>query len=364
MSHILNFVNPVEEIAEHRLEDILDMFADTGTAVLGYQPNEAMNGLPSHVPHVIPYENREVASDLLCVNNGYDRVFWSCSGEQAVEAMLKFARKATGRTQWAVPDTGQFHGRTYGAMSISVDQHNHYDGHYPMVPDVLRFMDPMQITEETACVVLTPGLLNKVYEPYKVEWVREICNRAKRMGALVCFDEVQTFLRLGTDWGWELYGIDKPDMIATAKGIAAGIPCGITLLNDDVADKLAMGGHFNTFGASPRACVGVIQMQTIKDDPDFRRNILELGFTMYDAFKSAGYEESLVYDGSMFQVAIPGIDRDSLVRNCAQLGVLVQMPKEPIIKLTPPLIYTPSQVKRACDIIISVIPMSMKGVTK
>ena len=381
MSHLLNFVNTVDALnpftphGERNMTRFLDMFADTGTAILGYDHSLCSNGealndleetlahLPLHVPHVIPYKLREKASTLLCEQNGYDKIFWSCSGEQAVEAMLKFARKATGRTVWAVPDTGQFHGRTYGAMSVSVQQENHISGHQPLVPGVMRFTDPFVIDENVACVILTPGLLNKVYEPYQKDWVQKICSRAKEVGALVCFDETQTHLRLGRDWGYELYDIDKPDMICTAKGIAGGIPCGVTFLNDSIADKLARGGHFNTFGASPRACAGAIYVAEHKEE--LINDAVVIGEIIFSRFREAELHEKISIgawhsDGAMHHIELPGIDPVRLVENCAYEGVLVQMPKEPVLKLTPPLMYSIGKIEKACDIIINQIPKSMK----
>src|SRR5438445_8539275 len=206
------------------------------------------------------------------------RVFFTNSGAEALEAALKLARWHTGRSR-AIAFLGAFHGRTYGAMSLSGSKLVHRRGFSPLVPDIHHVPFPRGCTR---CSAFAPGcacvkeiedtLLKRIAPPEEVAAIfvepiqgeggyfvsppgflralRELCDR---YGMLLVADEVQTGMgRTGKLFAVQHWDIE-PDIICLAKGIASGLPLGAIIARGDVMDW-PPGSHASTFGGNPVSC--------------------------------------------------------------------------------------------------------------
>src|SRR6516164_3830866 len=206
------------------------------------------------------------------------RVFFTNSGAEALEAALKLARWHTGRSR-AIAFLGAFHGRTYGAMSLSGSKLVHRRGFSPLVPDIHHVAYPRgldarhtpnfgrrcvaQIEETIFTRVAPPDEVAAVFvEPIQGEGgyhvpppdflpaLRDLCDR---YGMLLVADEVQCGMgRTGKLFAVEHWNVE-PDIICLAKGIASGLPLGAMIAKTDVMDWPS-GSHASTFGGNPVSC--------------------------------------------------------------------------------------------------------------
>src|SRR5947209_8385598 len=206
------------------------------------------------------------------------RVFFTNSGAEALEAALKLARWHTGRSR-VLAFLGAFHGRTYGAMSLSGSKLVHRRGFSPLVPDIHHVPFPRgcgscesadagcecvrEIEETVLKRIAPPDEIAAIFvEPIQGEGgyfvappgflsaLRDMCDRH---GMLLVADEVQTGMgRTGKLFAVEHWDVE-PDIICLAKGIASGMPLGAIIARGDVMDW-PPGSHASTFGGNPVSC--------------------------------------------------------------------------------------------------------------
>lgn len=204
-------------------------------------------------------------------------VFFANSGAEAIEGALKLARWHTGRSR-AVAFFGGFHGRTYGAMSLSGSKTIHRRGFSPLVPDIHHVAFPRHCpgcasgggcslvkeiestlfkrvcpADEVAAIFVEPVQGEGGYYPLPrgcLPSLRKLCDDH---GILLVCDEIQSgFGRTGRMFAVEHSGVE-PDVMCLAKGIASGLPLGAIVARSNVMDWPS-GSHASTFGGNPVAC--------------------------------------------------------------------------------------------------------------
>jgi 4-aminobutyrate aminotransferase len=206
------------------------------------------------------------------------RAFFANSGAEVVEAALKLARLRTGRAK-IVACYGAFHGRTYGAMSLTASKPVQRRGYGPFLPEVLHthyaycYRCPVNRAPETCDVqcleLLTETMFGSTVDPQEVAavivepvqgeggyvvphpgFLRRLREVTRRHGILLIADEVQCGMgRTGRLFASEHFGLE-PDIVTLAKGIASGMPLGALLARDEVM-RWNDGGHGSTFGGNP-----------------------------------------------------------------------------------------------------------------
>src|SRR5713101_3243706 len=205
------------------------------------------------------------------------RVFFTNSGAEALEAALKLARWHTERSR-AIAFLGAFHGRTYGAMSLSGSKLVHRRGFSPLVPDIHHVPYPRgckTCADAAGCVCvrqIEETMLKRTAPPDEVAAIfvepiqgeggyhvppndflpalRDLCDRH---GILLVADEVQTGMgRTGKLFAAEHWNVE-PDIVCLAKGIASGMPLGAMIARDAVM-TWPSGSHASTFGGNPVSC--------------------------------------------------------------------------------------------------------------
>ena len=201
------------------------------------------------------------------------RVFLGNSGTEAVEGAIKLARFATKR-QYLVAFLGAFHGRTYGSVSLTASKAKYHAGFGPMLPGIfhapfghvedLKWFDEVLFNHlvpasEVAAIVVEPiqgegGYI--VPEDGFMQGLRRICDQH---GILLIADEVQAGAgRTGKMWSIENWGVE-PDIIATAKGIASGMPLSAFIARESLMNLWGPGAHGTTYGGNPLACAAALQ---------------------------------------------------------------------------------------------------------
>ncbi len=219
-----------------------------------------------HVSNLYRTEPAEQLAAALSDRFGGAQSFFCNSGAEAIEAAVKYARKATGKPG-VVALEGGFHGRTFGALSVT-GQPAKRAPFAPLVPGI-RFVSPNDVDALIAAVDDEVGLI--LLEPILgeggvVPLDREFVAAAAELAPLLCFDEVQTGVgRTGSFFAFEQLGV-RPDLLTLAKGLANGLPIGALLVADDAAGAFAPGDHGSTFGGNPVSAAAASAVVEAIDD--------------------------------------------------------------------------------------------------
>lgn len=298
------------------------------------------------------------------------RVFFTNSGAESTEAALKLARRHTGRIR-ALSFLGAFHGRTYGAMSLSGSKPMQRRGFAPLLPEIqhARYGDLDSVRallrstcppDELAAIFVEPiqgegGYI--VPPPEFLPGLRKLCDEH---GILLVFDEVQTgFGRTGKMFACEHWGV-APDILCLAKGIANGLPLGAIVASAKVMDWPS-GSHASTFGGNPVACaaslatIGLVRRK-------YRKNAEIRGAQLRAGLESLGSEHpALVKEvrglGLMLGMEIqqdgePSPDlRDAIVDRAFAHGLLLLPCGSNTVRFCPPLCLTARQVGIGLEIL-------------
>ena len=246
----------------------LDFYGGHAVATTGHCHPAVVKAITEQASKLIFYSNivyssvRAEACEALVslAPAGLTQVFLCNSGAEANETAIKAARKFSGKPLIISMREG-FHGRTYGAMSITgFEKYRIYPPGLPGI-EFATFGNAAELEQlfaergaEIACVILEPvqsmaGI--RIAPPAYYRALRELCTKHN---AVLIFDEVQTgFGRTGANFFGENVGV-TPDIITTAKGIASGVPMGATFFHEKIAAAVKLGEHGATFGGAPLAC--------------------------------------------------------------------------------------------------------------
>jgi len=318
------------------------------------------------------------------------RVFFANSGAEVVEAAVKLARLRTGRPK-VVAFYGAFHGRTYGALSLTASKPVQRRGYAPLLPEVLHthyaycYRCPVNRHPDTCKVecldLLTETMFSTTTDPREIAAVivepvqgeggyvvphagflprlREI---TRRHGILLIADEVQCGMgRTGRMFASEHFGLE-PDIITLAKGIASGMPLGALIARDDVM-KWESGGHGSTFGGNPVSiAAGLATLRLLEEG--LIANAERVGRVLMTALRDRLGGHAVVGDvrglGLMVGVEIvrdrfrrePAPDlRERILEEAFKRGLLLLGCGRSTIRLAPPLVVDEEDAATAARIL-------------
>ncbi len=284
---------------------------------------------------------------------GGAQVFLCNSGAEAVEAALKYARLATGKTG-VVALEGSFHGRTMGALSAT-GQPAKREPFEPLLAGV-RFVAPNDIAAlnaavgpETGLVLLEPILGEGGVRPLAASFVEVAAELAAEHGALLGLDEIQTGVgRTGTFFAFEQLDI-RPDLVTLAKSLGNGLPIGALLVADEHAGAFAPGHHGSTFGGNPVACAAACAVLDTIDD-ELLANVREQGARLRAGLAAlpglADVRGTGLLVGADTERPAAGVTAAALER-----GLVALTAGEHVLRLAPPLVVSGEQVDRALTIL-------------
>lgn len=316
------------------------------------------------------------------------RVFFTNSGAEALEAALKLARWHTRRPK-ALAFLGAFHGRTYGAMSLSGSKLVHRRGFSPLVPDIHHVPFPRggaaddgadwvrQIEEtvlkrtvppeEVAAIFVEPIQGESGYHVPPADFLPALRQLCDRHGMLLVADEVQSGMgRTGKLFAVEHWGVE-PDILCLAKGIASGMPLGAIIAKDTVMDW-PPGSHASTFGGNPVSCrAALVTMDLLKQEyitnaaqrGEQLRHGLQKLHRQYPEIVGAARGLGLMMAVDMIKdgdrMVFDPMLRDAIVQAAFQCGLLLLGCGEAAIRFCPPLCVTAAQVETALTILEDVL---------
>jgi acetylornithine/N-succinyldiaminopimelate aminotransferase len=338
-------------------ERYLDLVAGIAVCALGHchpAPLAAAHGQLDrlwHTSNLYWTEPMAALAERLSERFGGAQTFFCNSGAEAVEAALKYARKATGRPGLVALD-GSFHGRTLGSLSVT-GQPAKREAFGPLVPGVtfaaLNDVESLVAAArpDTGAILIEPIQGEGGVHPATVEFLEAARTLADELGAVLVFDEVQTGAgRTGTFFCFEQSGV-RPDVVTLAKGLANGLPIGALLVADEAAGAFVPGDHASTFGGNPVACAAACAvLDELTDEllADVRaKEALARG--LFPALRGRGLLLALDVDRPAGEVVQAALDR----------GVLVCTAGEQTLRLTPPLTITAGELERGLAVLQEVL---------
>jgi 4-aminobutyrate aminotransferase len=304
--------------------------------------------------------------------DGPVRSFFGNSGTEAVEAALKLAKWYTKRHN-VIAFLGSFHGRTMGSLSLTSSKQLQRKGFGPMLPGVYHapyancYRCPVGLKADTCCAECVDVIEEQIFvhlvspdevaavivEPIQGEggyvvpppvFHERLRALTARHGILLVADEVQSGMgRTGRMFAMEHYGV-QPDILATAKGIASGMPLGVCTSRADVM-SWPPGAHASTFGGNPVSCaaaiatIGLLKRELMDKHPligDVRGKGLMIGI-------------ECVRDRATKERAVE--ERDAVVEAAFYKGLLVLGAGKNTVRLSPPLVLTRAQADTALGIL-------------
>jgi len=318
------------------------------------------------------------------------RVFLTNSGTEAVEAAIKLARYATGRTA-IIAFQGAFHGRTTGAVTLTSSKARQHAGFGPLLPHVhhvpFAYRYRCQFcSDEAACNlgcidVLELELFTRQLDPQDVAAIfcepiqgeggyivpppgylpalRDLCDRH---GILLVFDEVQSGVgRTGKMFACEHEGVE-PDILLTAKGLGSGMPIGAMISKDSIT-TWKNGSHGSTFGGNPVCCAAALATLDLVEG-GLMANAARMGERLIARASRLMEKHACIGDvrGRGLMVGVEFVkDRDTrepaselvhnLVQRAFRQGLLLLGAGRSTLRLAPPLVVDERDVDTAMDMI-------------
>ena len=347
----------------------LDFVSGIGVAALGHGHAGLARAIGeqaatlSHTSNLYFHPLQGELASRLSALTGLDRAFFCNSGTEAVEACLKFARRywrtkgELTRTKY-VAFTHSFHGRTLGSLSVTWDEH--YRAPFqPLIPGVtfVSASDPAEletlVDASTAAIIVEPIQGEGGVRPISPETAAAISAACARTGALLIADEVQSGSgRTGEFLYSPAIGLE-PDLVALGKALGGGMPVGVAMMRDKVAETISAGDHGTTYGGNLLACRAAL---VVLDELD---GGLQASVRRTSAHLFAGLRALRARHKSIVDVRGAGLmaglemaaDAAPLVTAALERGLLVNRTATTVIRLLPPYIITEAEIDEALAVL-------------
>lgn len=362
----------------------------TNEAVVSAVTNQA-NKFTHTLFTVTPYEPYVRAAELLCKHmpgNFEKRAAFFVTGAEALENVVKIARKTTGRHEIAVFDHG-YHGRTNLTMAMNFKRAPYGNGYGPLAPAITHapmsypLRDPVGMTGEEAAM-RTINYLEKrvggdqlaalIIEPIQGEagfivpapgFLKTIQQWARANGILMVADEVQSGMARTGKWFASEYEEEfEPDLITVAKGIAGGMPLSGVVGRADVMNTSHPGGLGGTFGGSPTAVAAAVAVMEQLEQPGWLERALEIEEILKTRLNEMASRYEFIAEvrgrGAMiaFEIVQPGTLNpdapltEAILKGCYRRGVipLSAGTYSNVVRLLPPLAISNELLEDALNV--------------
>ena len=302
-------------------------------------------GKVQHTSNLYYTEPCAKLAEALCTRTGMKKVFFSNSGAEANECMIKAVRK------WAAenkgPDcftiatlTGSFHGRTITTLAATGQAHYH-ELFQPLTPGFISVDagDIAALEEADAKTPLAAVMIECIQGeggviPLDPDYAKALSVWTAEHNVLLLVDEVQTGNgRCGALYAYMNYGL-CPDAVSTAKGLAGGLPLGATMLGERLESVLGYGDHGSTFGGNPVSCAAALNILS-RIDEDLLADVRCKSRMVFEMLDGAPGVEAVSGMGLMIGVKCRK-PAGEIVAKCIERGVLFLTAKDKV-RLLPAL---------------------------
>jgi 4-aminobutyrate aminotransferase len=323
-----------------------------------------------------------------------DTVYFSNSGAECIEAALKLARHHTKR-KYFIAFYGGFHGRTYGALSLTsarVVQRKYFGPFLPVIHapypnpyrcaidsdpsrcdiDVLRYIEEEIFRtevapDEVAAIVVEPVQGESGYVVPPLRFLRQLRELCDEHNILLVDDEVQAgCFRTGRFLAAEHSGI-VPDIVCLSKAVGGGLPLGVTVASKEIMNW-PPGSHASTFGGNAMSCAAGLAVLDIMGEGGFGDRVMEKGAYIQGRLREIQKEHSLIGDVRGLGLMIgfefvrdrttkepAGEERDKILYNAFKKGLALLPAGESTIRICPPLTIEKEDIDIGLEIITEVI---------
>ena len=347
-------------------KEYIDCMGGYGVALVGHRNERVVNAIKTQIGRILTVHSsfynktrEEFLENLIKVApKGLSQVHLNNSGAESVEAAIKFARKFTGK-KGMVAMKGSYHGKSMGALSLTFNP-KYRESFQPLVEKVsfssYGDIDELRNTvdKDTAFVILEPiqGESGIHVPPDSfLQDVRKLCDENK---ILLIFDEIQSGLgRTGSMWAADHWKT-VPDIMCVAKGIAGGVPMGVTLVRPDILSVMKKGEHSSTFGGNPLSCAaGTATIQALTQD-GLIENAKNIGQKFQQGLEELKSKHKIIREirgkGLMIGVELKFEIRDILMEGIKN-GLLLLYSGRNILRLLPPLVISEDDIAKTLKIL-------------
>ncbi len=349
----------------------LDFVAGIAVFALGYNNKAYNDALKAQIDKVIHTSNYyynipaiEAAKKLKKIS-GMDRIFYTNSGAEAVEGALKAARKYAflrdGHTDHEIIAMNHsFHGRTMGALSVTGNPH-YREAFEPLIGNI-RFADfndfesvKAQVTEKTCAIIFETVQGEGGIYPADESFMKQVRALCDEKDILLILDEIQCGVgRTGAMYAWQRYGV-KPDIMTSAKAIGCGVPVGVFMMTEKVAQQsLTSGDHGTTYGGNPLACAAIAKVLDLFEEQNILANVNETGAYLYEKLDAltAKYDQIRAHRGiGLMQGLECDMPVNDIIHRAVEKGLLLINAGTNIIRFIPPLIVSKADVDKMIEIV-------------
>jgi len=347
-------------------KEYIDCMGGYGVALVGHRNERVVNAIKAQIGKILTVHSsfynktrEEFLENLIKVApKGLSQVHLNNSGAESVEAAIKFARKFSGK-KGMVAMKGSYHGKSMGALSLTFNP-KYRESFQPLVEKVsfssYGNIDELRDTvdKDTAFVILEPiqGESGIHVPPDSfLQDVRKLCDENK---ILLIFDEIQSGLgRTGSMWAADHWKT-VPDIMCVAKGIAGGVPMGVTLVRPDILSAMKKGEHSSTFGGNPLSCAaGTATIQALTQD-GLIENAKNLGQKLQHGLEELKSKHKIIREvrgkGLMIGVELRFEVKDILMEGIKN-GILLLYSGRNILRFLPPLVISEEDVTKILKIL-------------
>ena len=357
----------------------LDFMSGIAVFALGYGNkayNDALKAQIDKILHTSNYFYNEpaiTAAARLKKASGMDRVFFTNSGAEAVEGALKSVMKHAflkdgGSSHQVIAMENSFHGRTYGALSVTGNPH--YREAFGQMPCDVQFarlndLDSVKAlyNDKTCAVIVEPvqgegGLL-----PASEDFLKGLRAFCDEKGILLIFDEIQCGMgRTGSMFAWHRFGI-RPDIMTCAKALGCGVPVGAFLMTEEIGQSsLVAGDHGTTYGGNPFACAAINAVLDQYEALDLVHHVTETApyltqtldklasqYSCITEHRGVGFMQGLVFDRPV----------GPIIRDAMDNGLILINAGANIIRFVPALVTEKKHIDEMAEILGAAIAVSM-----
>jgi acetylornithine/N-succinyldiaminopimelate aminotransferase len=342
----------------------LDFLGGIAVNALGYAHPRMVRvmrreaGRAVHVSNLFHHRFQGPLARKLAGWSGLDRVFFTNSGTEAVEGALKLAR-VVARKKGATDKTrilaieGSFHGRTFGALSITHPS-KYREPFAPLVPGVefVRLNDVADLEakfDDGICAIVLEAIQGEggIFPLSGAFWARAR-ELASQHGAALIADEIQCGLgRTGRAFGYQRHAA-APDIVVVAKALAGGLPLGAILAKESFAEAFAPGLHGSTFGGGPLACATALEFLNTVEEENLLENIRDRGAQLRAGLEHIAarfdFVNEIRSEGLMIGIDL-AVEGREYVSAALRRGLIINCTNDHVIRLLPPFIATERQVR-------------------
>ena len=349
-------------------KEYLDLTSGIGVNCLGHNHPVLVEAIQKQVATLMECSNLYYSKPMvdaakkLVEYTGLSKVFFSNSGAEANEGMIKLARKYSydkyGEGRDVIITLKQsFHGRTITTLKATGQDkfHQYYfpftEGFdYAAANDI---EDLKKVANEKTCAVMVELIQGESgVVPLDKEYVKAVEEFCHSNDILFLVDEVQTGIgHTGTLFCFEQYNV-LPDVVTTAKALGGGVPIGAVITGDKCKDTFGPGDHGSTFGSNPLSCKAADTVLSIVTEPDFLNHVKIVGAALKTGIENIQSDKIKCVRGIglMLGIVVEPEKRAGYVQAMMDKGLLTLTAGKDAIRLLPPLTLSLEEVDKALEI--------------